>query len=94
MNEPAGDLDAPPHAARQVLHLRFAPLRQLDELEELRDQLLAFLARHAVQLREDQQVFLDAQLEVRRQRLRDDADRLAHAVRVFRDIEAVDERRP
>ena len=84
VHQAARDLDAPPHAARQVLHLRLAPLRQLDRLEQLGDQPLALRARHAVQLREDDQVLLDAQLEVAGHRLRNDADRLAHAVGLLR----------
>jgi len=40
VDQAAGDFDAPPHAARQVLHLRLAPLRQLDRLEQLVDQPL------------------------------------------------------
>ena len=66
--------------------------RELDRLEQLVDQLLALRARHAVQLREDDQVLFDAQLEVARHRLRDDADRAAHAVGLLDDVEAVDER--
>ena len=42
VHEAARDLDAAPHAARQVLHLRVAPLRELDRLEQLVDQLLRF----------------------------------------------------
>ena len=70
-----------------------APLRQLDRLEQLVDQPLALGARHAVQLGEDDQVLLDAQLEVAGHRLRDDADRLAHAVGLLDDVEAVDRAR-
>ena len=57
------------------------PLRELDGREQLGDELLAPLARDAVQLREDQQILARAQLEIARHRLRDHADRPAHGVR-------------
>src|SRR5204863_8820691 len=44
-----------------------------------------------VQLREDDQVLLDAQLEIARHRLRDHANRMADAVRLPDDVVAVDE---
>ena len=50
------------------------------------------VARHAVQLGVDQQVLLDAQLEVARHRLRNDADRAPHVIRLLDDVEAADER--
>jgi hypothetical protein len=77
----------------QILHLLVAPLRELNGLEQLVDQLLALRPRHAVELREDDEVFLDAQLEIAGHRLRDDANRVAHAVRRLDDVEAVDEGR-
>ena len=80
VHEAARDLDAPAHAAGEVLDRRLAPLRELDRLQQLVDQALALAARHAVELGEDEQVLLDAQLEVAGQGLRDDADRAPHVV--------------
>ena len=39
VDQAARDLDAAPHAARQVLHLLVGPLRELDGLEQLGDEL-------------------------------------------------------
>ena len=93
MHEATGDLHAPAHAAREKLDLLVLPLQELDRLEELGNQLPALLLGHAVQLRVNQQVFFDAQLEVARHRLRNHADGAAHIVRLLADVEAVDERR-
>ncbi len=41
VHEPSRDLHTPAHPARQVFHLRRPPLRELDGLEQLVDQLLA-----------------------------------------------------
>ena len=94
MHEAARDFDAPAHAAGQVLHLGVAPPGQLDGLEQGVDQLLALRARHAVQLREDDQVFHDAQLEIAGHRLRNDPDRAPHAVGLLHHVESVDDRGP
>ena len=69
------------------------PLRQLDRFEQLGDEPVALVARHAIQLGEDQQVLLDAQLEVAGHRLRNHADRAPDVVGLLHDVEAVDERR-
>ena len=84
VHEAARDLHAPAHAAREILDLLVLPLQELDRLEQLGNQLRCASPRHAVQLRVDQQVLLDAQLEVARHRLRDDADGAPHVVRLLR----------
>ena len=89
VNQASRDFDAPPHAAREVLHLFVAPLRQLDRVEQFVDQPLPLFARDAVQLGVDDQVFFDAQFEIAGHRLRDDADRMAHAVGLLDHVEAV-----
>ena len=60
--------------------------------EQLGNQALALLARNAIKLGVNQQVLLDAQLEVARHCLRDHADRAAHVVRLLDDVEAADQR--
>ena len=92
MDEAARNLDAAPRAARQVLHLLVLPLQQLHGFEQLGNHAVALLARNAVQLGVDQQVLFDAQLQVARHRLWDDADRPAHVVCLLDDVEAADER--
>ncbi len=92
VDQAAGDFDASPHAARQMPDLFVAPLGQLHRREQVGDEALALLPRHAVQFGKDDQVFLDAQLEIARHRLRNDADRFPYAVRLLDDIEAVDQR--
>jgi hypothetical protein len=94
VHESARDFNAAPHSAGEILHLRIAPLREFDRLKQLVDQLHPRGARHTIQLREDDQVLLDAQLEIAGHRLRDDANRSPHAVGLFDHIEAVDERGP
>ena len=69
------------------------PLRELDGFEQFVDQPRALVARHAVQLGEDEQVFLDAQLEVAGHRLRNDADRRGGRRRPAAHVEAVDDGR-
>ena len=94
VDESPRDLDAAPHAAREHPHRFVAPLRQLHGLEQFVDEPLALVARDAVELREDDQVLLDAQLEVAGHRLRDHADRAADVVGLTSDVEAVDLGRP
>jgi hypothetical protein len=90
VHQAAGDLDAAPHAAGEIHHLFVAPLGEVHGFEQLVDQLLALRARHAVELREDDQVLFDAQLGVARHRLRDHADGAAHAVGLLGDVESAD----
>ena len=93
VDQPARDLHAAPHAARKVSDRLVRPRRQLDGLDELRNDPIALLLRHVVELRVDQQVLADAELHVARHRLRDHADRSAHVVGLANDVEAVDDRR-
>ena len=93
VHQAARDLDTAPHAARQVLHLLVRHCVSSTASSSSAISCCAFGARNAVQLGEDDQVLLDAQLEVAGHRLRDDADRSAHAVGLVRDVEAVDARR-
>ena len=81
VDEPARDLHAPPHAAREILDLLVGPLRQLDRLEQFADEAVAALARHAVELRVDEQILAHAEFEIARHRLRNDANRATDAVR-------------
>jgi hypothetical protein len=67
------------------------PLQQFDGFEQLRNQALPLLARDAVQLRVDEQVLLDAQLEVAGHRLRNHANRATDIVCLLDDVEAADE---
>jgi hypothetical protein len=90
VHEAAGDLHPPAHAAREGLDRLVGPGRELDGLEELGDQPFSLCARHAVELGEDEQVLLGAQLGVAGERLRDDADAPAHAVGIEAHVGAPD----
>ncbi len=94
VHEAARDLEPPPHAARERLHGLVGPLQQIDRREQVVDRALALLRREAVELREDRHVLPGREVQVRGHRLRDHADRLAHAVRVAHDVEAVHARMP
>ena len=80
------------HAAGQVLDRLVAPLRELHGLEQLGDEAPALLARHAVEPREDDEILLDGELGITRERLRDDADRPAHGVGILDDVRTADGR--
>ena len=80
------DLEPAPHAAGKRFGLCIAPLGQIDGFEHRIDVLLALFARHAVKLGVDRQVFLQGQILVAGERLRNDADRLPHVIRVLAHV--------
>src|SRR5262249_23654741 len=60
VNKPAGNFNSPAHTAGKILYRFVRPLRELNSFEQLRNESLALVARHAIELGEDQQVLFDA----------------------------------
>jgi hypothetical protein len=89
MHEAPRDLHPAAHAPGQVPHRFVRPLGELDRLQQLRDQPAPPFGRDAVELGEDEEILLDAELEVAGHGLGDDPDRAAHAVGLLADVEAV-----
>ena len=91
MDEPARDLQPPAHPARVSLHEIVGALGQAHHV----DQVLRPLAPHApaeiVEAAVDVDILPSGEVEVGGQRLRNHADRFAHAHRIARDVEAGDE---
>jgi hypothetical protein len=93
MHQPARDLQPPTHAARQRLGRGVTPLREVHQLEQLVDALLALLRRHVVELGIDAEVLFERQVGIAGQRLRNYANPAPHLVRLFRHVVARNVRR-
>ena len=91
MDEPARDLQPPAHPARVCLHEIVGALGQSHHM----NQVLRTLAPHApteiVEAPVNVDILPSGEVEVGGQRLRNHADRFAHAPRIARDVEAGDE---
>src|SRR4029453_807774 len=73
---------------------RVGPSGQFHRLQELVNEPPALVAPHAVELRVDQQILANGQLEVTGHSLREDADRAAYVSRPGHDVEPTDSRGP
>jgi hypothetical protein len=73
VDEPARDQQPPPHAARQLVDLRRAPVGEVGDLERALDRRPALGPAEPVEVGEDAQVLLDGQRRVEVVELRHDA---------------------
>ena len=73
VHEPARDQQPPAHAARELVDLRVAAVGQVGDRRARARPPPPLRARHAVEVREHEQVLLDGQLDVEVVELRDDA---------------------
>src|SRR5260370_41657715 len=91
MNQAARDLEAATHPARVGRYEIVGALGQTDHAEQAMPAFAAFAARQAEELAVNIDVLPSGEIEVRGERLRDDADVFAHLARMARDVAASDE---
>jgi hypothetical protein len=90
VQQPARDLEATLHAAREGRHSAAPALPEADHLEDLAHPVGDRRARDAVQLGVQAQVLLRGEVAVERRVLEDEADVPAHLVALGRDVVAGD----
>ena len=86
MHQTARDLQPPAHPARVGRDQVLSPIGERHEVEQVHGAFAALAPRQAIKLAIDVEVFPSGQVEVGGQCLRDDADRLAHGMRVLGDV--------
>ncbi len=91
VDQAAGDFNAAAHSAGECLHLRAAPLDQVDGFEHFGDVLFALGPGDAVELGVDAQVLFDGEVGIAGERLGNDADHAANRVGLFGHIVAGDD---
>ena len=91
MDEPACNLQPPAHPARVSLHQIVGALGQTHQMDQVLRPLAPRAPAEVVEAAVDVDVFPPGEVEVGGQRLRNYADRLAHALGIARDVEAGDE---
>ena len=94
MDEAARDLQPPAHPARIGLHEIVGALGQAHHVDQVLRPLTPHAPAEIVEAAVDVDVLPSGEVEVGGQRLRNHADRFAHAHRVARDVEAGDESMP
>ena len=92
MNQAARDFEPAAHPARVSRDQIVGALGQPDHVQQAMSAFAALAARQAEELAVDIDVLPSGEIEIRGERLRDDADILAHLARMTRDVEAGDER--
>ncbi len=60
----AGDQEPAPHAPAELVHLGLAAIAQIGDLQRAVDRRPALASRHAVEVRENEQVLLHGQRDV------------------------------
>src|SRR5436190_1546846 len=90
VQEPARDLEAPSHPARERLHEVVPAIPQLEQLEQRLPALPADSARHVVQHTVNVEVLPGGQLAVETGILKDDAESLANFGRILDGIQTVE----
>ena len=91
MNQPARDLQPPAHPTRVGLHEIVGALSQAHQVDKMLRPLAPQAPGEIVEPAIDVDVLPPGEVEVGGQRLRNHADRLAHASGLTRDVEAGDE---
>ncbi len=94
MEQPLGQLDAPPQPARERLDNRVFAIRQTEAGEHLIDTLFEGLASQAVKVTLMDQVFLRRQTPVETLVLENDPDTTPHGKRVAGHVDSEDSRVP
>ena len=92
MNQAARDFEPPAHPARVSRDEIVGALGQPDHVQQAMSAFAALAARQAEELAVNVDVLPSGEIEIGGERLRDDADILAHLARMTRDVEAGDER--
>src|SRR5205823_1328949 len=92
MQQAAGDLQAPLHAARKSLDLGMTPVAQADDAQHLFDALGPEALRDVIEHGVKDQVFLRCESVIERWVLKDHADGLPDLVRLREDIETGQDR--
>ena len=92
VEQAAGDLEPPLHAAREGPHDVAGFVGQVHHRQQFARTGPKHVTRHVVEHRVEPQVFAPGQPVVEARVLEDDADRLAHPVRLTDDVESVDGR--